>query len=133
MAMISSSGSITSPLPDTMNELLRSATHRSASRRRKLRSLRQSVPSCVGARGRLAGGAGEVAVRLDFGSEALEQRECVRGAAGESGQDLALVQWADFAGIAFHHRVAHRYLAVAADGDHAVAAHGKNGGAVKLR
>ena len=51
--MMSSSGSMTSPLPDTMKEVFASATHSSASRRRRLRSVRQSFASSIAARVRL--------------------------------------------------------------------------------
>ena len=51
--MMSSSGSMTSPLPETMNEFFASATHSSASRRRRLRSVRQSFASSIAARVRL--------------------------------------------------------------------------------
>src|SRR5512139_309737 len=52
-AMRSCSGSITSPLPETTNEWVASATHSSASRRRRLRSERQSFASSIAARVRL--------------------------------------------------------------------------------
>src|SRR5262247_3218001 len=53
MPMSPSSGSITSPVPDTMNEASRSATARRASSRRSTRSIRQSLASSTAARGRL--------------------------------------------------------------------------------
>src|SRR5512137_712318 len=52
-AIRSCSGSITSPLPETMNEWLASATVSSASSRRRLRSERQSLASSIAARVRL--------------------------------------------------------------------------------
>src|SRR5437773_2213039 len=48
-----SSGSMTSPVPDTISEWSRSATARSASSRRSTRSVRQSLASSTAARGRL--------------------------------------------------------------------------------
>src|SRR5512139_525768 len=52
-AIRSCSGSITSPLPEITNEWVVSATHSSASRRRRLRSERQSLASSIAARVRL--------------------------------------------------------------------------------
>src|SRR2546427_728679 len=53
MPMRPSSGSITSPLPEMMNECSRSATARSASSRRRTRSVRQSLATSTAARARL--------------------------------------------------------------------------------
>jgi hypothetical protein len=44
---------MTSPLPEMISELARSATQSSASRRRRLRSVRQSLASSTAARARL--------------------------------------------------------------------------------
>ncbi|MCY1462000.1 hypothetical protein D9M71_797230 [compost metagenome] len=52
----------------------------------------------------------------------FEQGEGVGGGTGEAGDDLTVVQAADFLGVAFHHGVAERNLAVAAHDDFAVAA-----------
>src|SRR5262249_41943514 len=52
MAQTPSSGSMTSPVPETISELSRSATTRSASRRRSRRSVRQSFESSTAARRR---------------------------------------------------------------------------------
>src|SRR5262245_2357526 len=52
MAQTPSSGSMTSPVPETISELSRSATTRSASRRRSKRSVRQSFESSTAARRR---------------------------------------------------------------------------------
>ena len=82
--------------------------------------------------GQLDGGAREVAEFLQLALEALEQREGVGRAAGEAGQHLAVVQPAHLAGIALHHGVAQGDLAVAAEGEDAVAAHRKDGGAVGI-
>src|SRR5256712_3030601 len=53
MPMRPSSGSITSPLPEMMNECSRSATARSASSLRRTRSVRQSLATSTAARARL--------------------------------------------------------------------------------
>ncbi len=82
--------------------------------------------------GELDRGAGQVAELLQLALEALEQRERIGRAAGEAGDHLALVQAAHLAGIALHDRVAERDLAVAADGDAAVAAHAEDRGAVGI-
>ena len=120
------SGSITSPLPEITNELLRSATGSIASRRRRKRSVRQSLASSMAERSQVA------LVFLELGLEALEQREGVGGAAGEAGEDLVVVQAAHLARVALHHDVAERHLAVAAHGDGAVAADAEDGGAVGI-
>ena len=48
--MTPSSGSITSPVPEMRNVAFLSATRRSASRRRRIRSVRQSLASSTAAR-----------------------------------------------------------------------------------
>src|SRR5437667_1138187 len=53
MPISPSSGSMTSPLPEMMNECSRSATARSASSRRRTRSVRQSLATSTAARARL--------------------------------------------------------------------------------
>src|SRR6185369_1937632 len=81
--------------------------------------------------GELHGGAHQVAlVLVELRLEALEQREGVRGAAGEAGEDAVLIKAAHLLRAALHDDVAERHLPVAAERDLAVAAHGKNGGAV---
>src|SRR5512138_156577 len=55
MARMPSSGSISSPVPDTMKPLSLSATMSSASSRRSTRSLRQSLASSTAARDKLPG------------------------------------------------------------------------------
>ncbi|MNP04010.1 hypothetical protein D3C76_959110 [compost metagenome] len=54
--------------------------------------------------------------------KALEQGKGVGGGTGETGDDLAVIQAAHFLGVAFHHGIAERNLAVAAHDDFAVAA-----------
>ncbi len=98
IAMISSSGSMTSPLPEIMNELFVSATH----------SKRFQPPqAAVGAPvlRELDRGARQIAVLLQLRFEALEQRERVGGAAGEACQHFTVVQAPHLAGVALHHGV----------------------------
>ena len=77
-------------------------------------------------------GAHEMAlVLLELGLESLEQRERVGGRARESGKHLVVIEPADLARRGLDHDVAERDLAVAAQGHFAVAAHGKDGGAVE--
>src|SRR3954471_17015007 len=71
-----------------------------------------------------------VLVELRF--EALEQRERVRGAAGEPGEEAVLGEAAHLLCAALDDDVAERHLPVAAERDLAVAAHGKNGGAMEF-
>src|SRR5690606_33133090 len=62
----------------------------------------------------------------------FEQGEGVGGGTGETGNDLAVAaEAADLAGVGLHHRVAEGDLAVAGDGDAAVAAHRDDGGGVE--
>ena len=117
---------MTSPLPEMIREVAWSATTSSASRRRSIRSVRQSLASSTAARVRLP---------LCFSSlafEALEQREGVGGAAGETGEHLVLIEAANLAGIALHDGIAQRNLTVAADHHAAVTAHREDGGSAKL-
>src|SRR5881396_1054780 len=95
-----SSGSMTSPVPETMNECSRSATARSASSRRSTRSVRQSLASST-------------AVLGELGLEPGEERERVGGRAGESGHDTAVVELAHLAGARLDDRLADRHLPVA--------------------
>src|SRR5690606_21342234 len=77
-------------------------------------------------------GAGELAVLLELGLEQFEQREGVGRGTGETGQDLAVAaEPAHLAGVALHHGVAERDLAVAGDDDLAVAAHRHDGRGVE--
>jgi sugar phosphate isomerase/epimerase len=69
---------------------------------------------------------------FQLGLEALEQREGIRRAAGEAGQDLLVVEPPHLARGGLDHDVAQRHLAVAAEGDAVAAPHGKDGGAVIL-
>ena len=82
--------------------------------------------------GQLDGGARQIAaVLLELLLEQFEQRERVRGRAGEAGQHLALAEPAHLARIRLHDRVAERDLAVAADHDAFAAADGDDGGGVE--
>ena len=108
-----------------MSECLASATQQ-----QRLEAAQAAVGAPV--LGELDRGAGQVAVLLQLGLEALEQREGVGGAAGEAGEDLAVVQAAHLAGVALHDGVAERDLAVAADRDTAVAPDAEDRGAVRI-
>src|ERR1700722_1396290 len=55
---------------------------------------------------------GEIAEFLELAFEALEQRESICRAAGESGEHLAAVEPAHLARIALHHALSERYLTV---------------------
>src|ERR1700746_132951 len=82
--------------------------------------------------GELDGGAGEIAVLLELALEALEEREGIGGAAGEPGEHLLAEEPPHLAGVALHDGVAEGHLAVAPDGDRAVAAHAEDGRAVGI-
>ena len=71
-------------------------------------------------------------VLVELGLEALEQGECIGGAAGESGQDFFLIEPPDLAGGRLDDDVAEGDLAVAAEGDLVAPAYGENGGAAIL-
>jgi hypothetical protein len=71
-------------------------------------------------------------VLVELGFETLEQGEGVGGTAGESGQDLFLIQPPDLACGGLDDDVAEGDLAVAAEGDFIAPADGKNGGAAIL-
>ena len=69
---------------------------------------------------------------LQLGFEQFEQSERIGRRAREAGQHLAIAaESAHLAGIALHDRVAQRHLAIAGDGDAAVAPHGQDGGGMK--
>jgi hypothetical protein len=74
----------------------------------------------------------QVAVLLQLGLEALEQRERIGRAARETRDHVAFVQAPHLARVAFHDRVAERDLAVAAHGHEAVAAHAQDRRAVRV-
>jgi hypothetical protein len=59
---------------------------------------------------------------LELAFETFEERKGVGGGTGETGDDLAVVQTANFLRVAFHDGVAQRNLAVAAHDDFAVTA-----------
>jgi hypothetical protein len=68
-------------------------------------------------------GAQELAlVRFEFAFEAFEQGEGIRSRAGETADDAAVAEAADFPRVGFHDGLAHRDLAVADDDDLAAAA-----------
>src|SRR5439155_23095779 len=64
---------------------------------------------------------------LQLGLEPLQKRESIGRGACETNQHLAIGQLAYFMGIAFHHNVAQRHLAVAADRHAVLVPHGQNG------
>src|SRR5204863_4831202 len=77
-------------------------------------------------------GASEGAELVELAFEALEQRERVRGAAGETAEHLAVAERAHLARVALHHGVAQRDLAITADGYGTIAPHGEDGRAVRI-
>ena len=73
-----------------------------------------------------------ISERVELPLEALEEGEGVRRGPRETRQHPLLVEPADLARVALHHRVAHRNLSVAADDYLAVASNRQNGGAPDL-
>jgi hypothetical protein len=59
---------------------------------------------------------------LKLAFEPFEEGKGVSGGTGKPGNDLAVVQAANFLRVALHHGIAKRNLAVAAHDDFAVAA-----------
>ena len=95
----------------------------------------QPAQDAVGAPvlGQFHGGAQQMALVLfQLGFETLEQGEGVRRAAGESGQNLVVVDAAHLARVGLDHDIAEGDLAVAAEGDLIAAPHREDGGAAKL-
>ena len=56
--------------------------------------------------------------------EMFKQGEGIGGSASKSGDDLVMIQTADFTGVAFHDGVAQSDLSVAADNDFIATADG---------
>ena len=82
--------------------------------------------------GQLDNGLGQVfAVALELLLELLEEREGIGRRAGETGDELAVAQTAHLLRRGLRHRLAHRHLPVAADGDLPIAADGEDGRCVK--
>src|SRR5262249_44182850 len=124
MAQTPSSGSMTSPVPETISELSRSATTRSASKRRSRRSVRQSFESSTAARRRFP---------FTDCSFASKRSKSVGAGAGEAREDAVVVQTADLARIRLEHGLTDRDLPVTAE-DHASAvAYRQNRGAVQIK
>ncbi len=69
---------------------------------------------------------GRIVFELRF--EAFEQGEGIGGAAGETSDDAAIGERANFHRVGLHDRVAEAHLAVAADRHAAFVADGQNGG-----
>src|SRR5438128_770357 len=105
MAAAPSVGWMTSPVPLTTRRWSRSTAMSMASRRRRLRSVRQSLASSVAARGTLPW-------------------KSLRRASKRSSRAKASA--ADLVGVALHDHLAERHLAVTADGHAAVAADGQD-------
>ena len=128
--MMPCSGSSTSPLPVMISDGF-AVGHREHGL--------QPAQHAVGAPvlGQLDRRAHQVAlVLLELGLEALEEREGVRGGAGEAGQHLVVVELAHLARRALDDDVAQGDLAVAADGHlpaavGALAPHADDGRAVE--
>src|ERR1041384_4042183 len=77
--------------------------------------------------GELHGGPRQIRrIALELLLELLEQRESIGRGAGKAGEDLPAAQRAHLVGVGFHHGLTDRDLAVAADGDFAVAANTQN-------
>ncbi|MNC86895.1 hypothetical protein D3C83_25820 [compost metagenome] len=70
-------------------------------------------------------------VLLELAFEALEERECIGRAAGKTRKDPVVIETPHLAGTRFHHDVAQRHLAVAAERNAAPAPYRQYGGAVK--
>src|SRR5262249_26784886 len=90
----------------------------------------QPAKNAVGAPifGELGGGARHAALMvLQLRLEALQKGEGVGRGPGEAGEHLAVVQLANLVGIAFHHDVAKRHLAITTDGHAAVTPYSEDG------
>ena len=82
--------------------------------------------------GELDRGATQLAtVAFEHAFETFQQGKCIGRGAGKSRDDLVVVDLAHLGGIALHHRVTQRDLAITADNDRAVTSHGHYGCAVK--
>ena len=92
IAMIPSSGSMRSPFPESRKVRRVSITISIASRRRSMRSLRQSFASSTADRFEIA------AVLLELRLESREQGKRICGGTGEPGQDAVVVQLANLLG-----------------------------------
>ena len=71
-------------------------------------------------------------VLVEFGFEALEQREGVGRAAGKTGKNVAVVERAHLARRCLDDDVAQRDLTIPAQGDAIATPHGQDGGAAVL-
>ena len=121
-----SSGSITSPLPESRNVDFASATISSASRWRSERSVRHSLASSTAAARQIA------VIFLQLVFEAREKRKRVGRAAGKSGEDLVVEKAARLFRVVLDHAFAHGDLAVGGEHDFVVLADAQNRGAVHL-
>jgi hypothetical protein len=69
---------------------------------------------------------------FELGLEPFQKREGVGGRPGEADEHVAALHAADLVGVALHDDAAERHLAVAADGDAALVAHGQDGGGAQF-
>ena len=60
---------------------------------------------------------------IELTLEALKKGEGVRRSPGKAGENLALMEPADLARVAFHNRIPEGYLAVAGHGNGVASAH----------
>ena len=118
MAATSYSGSMTSPVPEMMSD-----------EQQRLETAQHAVGAPV--LGQFDRGPGEMAVMLlELALEALEERERVRRATGETGNDAVVVETPHLARVGLHDGVAERHLAVTAERDPVLAPYRENGRAV---
>src|SRR5207245_8294707 len=68
---------------------------------------------------------------LQFGFEALQEGERVRGSAGKANQDPSIVELANLVGIALHYDITERHLSIAADRDPVLVPYRENGRGMK--
>ena len=62
-------------------------------------------------------------VLLQMGFKMFKQSKGIRSAASEAGDDLIVIQAAYLAGVAFHHGIAQRNLAITTENHFTVAAY----------
>lgn len=67
---------------------------------------------------------------FEFALEPREQREAVRGGAGESGQHVVMIETTDLPRLMFHDGLTQRHLAIAGQNDLALMANREDGGGV---
>ena len=121
-----SSGSITSPLPDTRNVDFVSATISrcfQVPQRAVLAPFLREFDRCLR----------QIPLMfLELSFKALEKGKRVRGRSGKARQNLVAEQPARLSRRVFHHVFAHGDLSIGGDHNFIVAAHAQNRGAVNL-